>query len=169
MINFFAAPFITCVLHFNRLWKNSLPPESTTYIKTLLDLNAIFNNIYQRYPPTKNPTPANVPSNKVQSKDPTIVPRVKLHSNGSTIIPRVQPPAATPAPQLTFQQSKHIRNISNPIVFHNKILTIHLSGLEETFISFIIDTNAILYPTTGYLLELIQLLKTSEAKLWIYR
>ena len=59
--------------------KNILPPESTTYIKTLLELNEIFKNCYLRNPNTKTPTPTKVPRVIVQSKDTTIVPWVQLH------------------------------------------------------------------------------------------
>ena len=46
-------------------------------------------------------------------------------------------------------------------------MTIQLSDLEEKFISDMMNINAVLDPTTGDLLELRQLLKTTEAKLWM--
>ena len=103
---------------------------------------------------------------KVQSKDPTIVIRVQIHSNYINIVTRVQPPAATPSPQPTHQQYKIMFNLSKPIVSHNENSTIHLSALEEKFISYMMNINAVLDPTTGDLLELRQLFKTPEYKLW---
>ena len=89
------------------------------------------------------------------------------NSNDTTIFPSVQPPAATPSPQKTLRLSKHIHNLSKPIVCHNANLTIHLLALEEKFISDMMNINAVLDPATGDLLELRQLLKTPKAKLWI--
>ena len=80
----------------------------------------------------------------------------------------VQPPAATPSPESTLQISKHIQNLSNNIVSHNAYATIHQSDLEEKIISDMMNINAILDQTTIDLLELRQLLKTPENKLWMY-
>ena len=110
--------------------------------------------------------PTNVPRVKFQSKHPTVVQRVQLHSNDTTRVTRVQPPPDTPSPQKTLRLSKHIHNLSKPIVSHNANMTIHPSALEEKFISDIININAVLDPTIGDLLELRQILKTTEAKLY---
>ena len=107
-----------------------------------------------------------VPRVKVQSKDPTRVPRVQLHLNDTTRSPRVQPPAATPSPQPTLIQSYRIHDLSKPIVSHNINSTVHLSSMEEHFISDMMNINVVLDPTTGYILELHQLLKTPDTKLW---
>ena len=77
----------------------------------------------------------------------------------------MQPPALTPSPQQTLRQSKHIRNISKPVVSYNSNATIHISALKE-IISDMMNLNAVLDPSTGDLLELRKLLKTPEAKLW---
>ena len=145
---------------------NIIPHEGTKYRKTLLEINDISKNCDPHDPPTKPPTPTNFPRVIVQSKHPTIVPRLKPHSNYTTRFPRVQPPAATPSPQPTLRRSPRIRNRSKPIVHHNANATIHLSALEEKFISDMMNINAVLDPTTGYLLELRQLTKTPEYKLW---
>ena len=100
-----------------------------------------------------------------QSKDPTIVPRVQTHSNDTTIVPRVHSPAATPSQQPTLQRSTRICDLSKHIFSNNENLTIHLSALEEKFISDMMNINAVIDPTTD-LLEQLQLLKTPEAKLW---
>ena len=105
---------------------------------------------------------------KVQPKDPIIVPRFQLQSNDTTIVPRVQPPATTPSPQPILRRSKLIHNLSKSIVSHNENSTIHLSAMEEIFMSNMMNINTVLEPTAGDLLELRQLLKTPEAKLCRY-
>ena len=122
--------------------------------------NDIFNNRDVRDPPTKPPTPTNVPRVKVQSNNPTIVLRVHLYFNDITRVQRVQPPAATPSPQQTLRLSKQIPNLSKPIVYHNANVTVHLSALEEQFISDMMNIKAVPDPTTG------DLLKIPEAILW---
>ena len=97
---------------------------------------------------------------KVQSNNPTIVPRVHLYFNDITRVQRVQPPAATPSPQQTLRLSKQIPNLSKPIVYHNANVTVHLSALEEQFISDMMNIKAVPDPTTGDLLEI------PEAILW---
>ena len=134
----------------------------------MLDLNEIFKNRDPLDPPTKPPTPTNVLRVIFQSKDPTIVPRVQTHSNDTTIVPRVHPPDATPSQQPTLQRSTRICDLSKHIFSNNENTTIHLSALEEKFISDMMNINAVLGPTTGDLLEISQLLKTPEAKLWKY-
>ena len=134
----------------------------------MIDLNAIFKNQDLCDPPTKPPMLIEIPRVKVQSKDPTRVPRVQLHSNHTPRVPRVQPPATTSSTKPTLRQSNRIRNLSKPIVYHNENLTIHLSSPEEKFISDIEHINAILDPPTGDLLEICQLSKTPDAKLWRY-
>ena len=109
---------------------NILPLEGTTSRKTLLGLNEIFKNGYQRDPNAKPPTPTDVTRVKVQSKDPTIFPRVQIHSKYTTIFLRVKPMAATPSPQPTLQQSKRICNVSKPIISHNANTTINILALE---------------------------------------
>ena len=150
------------------LKNNILTPEGTTSRKTMLDIIEIFNNWYLRDPPNKPPTYTNVLRVKVWSKDTTIVPRVQLHTNDTTRAPRVKPSAATTSPQPTLQRSKRICNLVKTIVSHNINETILLSALEEKFISEIMNINAVLNPTIGNLLELHQLLKTSESKPWRY-
>ena len=150
-------------------FKNNIqPPEGTTSRKALPDLNAIFNNLDQCDPPTKPPTRTDVPRVKVQSNYPTIFPKVQPHSNYTIRVPRVKPPAATPSPQTTLQRSKRICNHSKPIVSHNVNSTIHLSDLKERFMSDMMNSNAVLEPTTGDLLELRQLFKTPESKRYRY-
>ena len=148
--------------------KKILPPEVIISRKPLLGLNDVFKIRDLCDPPTKPQTPTDVPRVKVQSKNPTRVPRVKLHSNDPTRSPWVQPPAATPSPQTTPQLYNRIRNLSKPIVSHNANSTIHLSSLEEQFISDMMNINAILDHTTGDLLELRQLCKNPDAKIWRY-
>ena len=58
-------------------------------MKNLLRLNEIFKNCNPRDPPTKTPTPNNIPRVIVQSKDPTIVPMLQPNSNDTTKVPRV--------------------------------------------------------------------------------
>ena len=123
---------------------NILPPEGTTSRITLLDLNANFTNWDRHDPPIKPTAPSNVPRVKFQSKDPTIVPRVKLHSNGTTRVPRVQPPAATLSTQPTLRKYKRICDLSNPIVFHDANLTIHLWVLKEKFIFEMMNINSVI-------------------------
>ena len=79
----------------------------------------------------------------------------------------VQPPAATPSPQIPIWRSMCTRNLSKPTVSHNVNSTIHISSLGGGggVISYMMNINAVLEPTTGDLLELRQLLKTLESKL----
>ena len=150
---------IICKKQYSATWRRHIQ-------KTLLDLNTIFKNRDLHYPPTKPPTRTNAPRVKVQSKDPTIVPRMKIHSNDTNRVPRVQPLADTTSTQQTLIRSKRIRKLSKPIVSHNADSIIHLSVLEENLISDMMNINTILGPTTGYILELCQLLETPGAKLW---
>ena len=79
----------------------------------------------------------------------------------------MQPPAATPSPQSTLLQYNHICDLYKPKVSHNANYTIHLSDLEEQFISDMMNINAVIDQTIGDLLELRQLLKNSDSKLWL--
>ena len=93
---------------------------------------------------------------------------MQLHSNDTTEVTRVQPLAASPLPQPTLRQSTCICNVSKTIVTHNANDTIHLSVMEEKIIYDMMNVNAVHDPTSGYLLELRQLLKTPKAKLCKY-
>ena len=131
---------------------NILLPEGTTSRKILISLNEIFKNQCLRGTPTKPPTPTNVLRVIFQSNDTTRVPRVQLHSNDAIIVPKVQPPAVTPSPQPTLLQSTRICNLPKPIVDYNTNGNIHLSALEEHFISDMTNINSVIDPTTGYIL-----------------